>query len=161
MNRCSVDANIVIDVLDGNAKAHRTPEEWDGINELLDDLDKKRVVLVVPSALFVELLPGHHRPEAIANLFRVLQRDNVEVVDLTVPLARRVAAIREKSIANGSKLHTVDAIYVATADFGNVDVFYTVDKKILGNDGRLGVKPRFRRPKGRAISLFPFDWAGR
>ncbi len=160
MNRYSVDANIVIDILDGNSRGHRTPEEWDGILELLDDLDKKRIVLVTPSALFAELLPAHHRPEAIATLFRVLQRDNVEVVDLTVPVARRVAAVRERSIANGSKLHTMDAIYVATADLANVDVLYTVDEKILSNDGRLGVKPRFRRPKGRAISLFPFDWAG-
>jgi predicted nucleic acid-binding protein len=159
MSRCSVDANIVIDILDGNANGHRTPEEWDGILELLDDLDKKRIVLVAPSALFVELLPAHHRPEAITRLFHVLQRDNVEVVDLTVPVARRVAEIRQRSIANGSKLHTMDAIYVATADFGNVDVLYTVDKKILSNDGRLGVKTRFRKPMGRSISLFPFDWS--
>jgi predicted nucleic acid-binding protein len=113
---------------------------------------------VVPTALFVELLPSHHSPGSIANLFRVFQRDNVEVVDLTVPLARRVADIRERSIANGMKLKTLDAIYVATADFSNVDVLYTVDKRILDNDGLLGVKAKFRRPKGRAISLLPLDW---
>jgi predicted nucleic acid-binding protein len=122
MTKCSVDANIIIDILDGNAAGHRSSEEWDGILELLDDLDKKRIILVVPSALFVELLPSHHRPAAIANLFRVLQRDNVEVVDLTVPLARRVADIRERSIGNGTKLKTLDAIYVATADFGGAQV---------------------------------------
>ncbi|HEY6234539.1 MAG TPA: hypothetical protein VIW69_05440 [Candidatus Elarobacter sp.] len=41
MNKCSVDANIVIDILDGNAQGHRDSLEWDGILELLDDLDKK------------------------------------------------------------------------------------------------------------------------
>jgi predicted nucleic acid-binding protein len=155
MTKCSVDANIVIDILDGNAKGHRDSLEWDGILELLDDLDKKRVILVVPSALFMELLPGHHPPAAIANLFQTLQRENVEVVDLTVPLARRVADIREKSIANGSKVQTVDAIYIATADFSGVDTLYTVDKRILNNDGLLGTKCRFRRPKGTTMSLFP------
>lgn len=159
MTRCSVDANIVIDILDANAAGHRTTEEWEGILELLDDLDKKRIALVIPSALFVELLPAHHPPSALANLFRVFQRDNVEVVDLTVPLARRVADVREKSIANGAKLKTLDAIYVATADFSGVDVLYSVDKKILKNDGLLGTKTRFRKPKGRAISLFPLDWS--
>ena len=157
MTKGSVDANIVIDILDGKSAGHRTPEEWDGIIELLDDLDKKRIILVVPSALFMELLPSHHRPAAVANLFRVLQRDNVEVVDLTVPLARRVADIREKSIANGTKLDTVDAIYVATADFSGVDILYTVDKQILKNEGLLGTKTRFRKPKGRSMSFFPID----
>ncbi len=155
MTKCSVDANIVIDILRGNAAGHRTPDEWGGILELLDDVDKKRVVLVVPSALFVELIPSHHAPSAIANFFRVLQRENVEVVDLTVPVARRVADIRDRSIANGTKLKTLDAIYVATADFSHADVLYTVDGKILSNDGKLGVRTRFRQPKRRIMTLFP------
>lgn len=155
MTKCSVDANIVIDILHANAAGHRTADEWGGILELLEDLDKRRVILVVPSALFVELIPSHHAPTALANFFRVLQRENVEVVDLTVPVARRVADIRDRSMANGTKLKTLDAIYVATADFSDAEVLYTVDSKILNNDGKLGVRTRFRRPKRRVMTLFP------
>lgn len=155
MTKCSVDANIVIDILHGNAAGHRTPDEWGGILELLEDLEKRRVSLAVPSALFVELIPSHHAPGALANFFRVLQRDNVEVVDLTVPVARRVADIRDRSMANGTKLKTLDAIYVATADFSAAEVLYTVDRKILSNDGKLGIRTRFRRPKPSRMTLFP------
>src|ERR1700682_5923748 len=137
MVRVSIDANIVIDILTGNSKGDRSPEEWDCILELLDDFDRGSVSLVLPSALFIELLPSHHNPAVLADFFDVLRRDNVDVLDLSVPLARRVAAIRDQSIANSAKLSSLDAIYVATADMGNAEILYTVDSRILKNDGRL------------------------
>lgn len=155
MTNIGIDANILIDVLERNTPGHRTADQWNGILELFNDIDRGRVGLVVPSILFAELLPSKHEQVVLGQIYDTLLRPNVEVIDLSVPIARRAAELRDRSITIGHKVKTVDSIYIATAELGTARVLYTTDAKLTKYGGQLGARIRIEPPKGTP-RLFPF-----
>jgi predicted nucleic acid-binding protein len=153
MRRISFDTNIVISILTNNQGGSRNAQEWDGIIELVNEIDQIRSVLVVPTIIFSELLPSHLGRKALDDLERFFKRNSVELCDLTYTIARRPGELRDSArLASGKVLKSVDSVFVATAEIAAVDTLYSCDKDIYNVQG---ARTDIQRPMSPQISLLP------
>lgn len=99
----------------------------DAIAQQLSDAAAGKLVLFTSSLTRAELLSMQNGSADRSRVSDVFDSGRILEYDVTVPIAKKAAAIRNWSIAKGSKLKTPDAIHLATAIIGGADPFYTLD----------------------------------
>ncbi len=152
MTKVSFDTQIIIAILTNNASGHRTEEEWEGIRDITSGIDAGLVILTLPTAIFVELLPSHHG-NAVHRIASLFQRKSVEMQDLTVSIARRAAELRDSGrLGSGKKLKSMDSIFIATAELAHCDCLYSADSDIYN---ATGAHIPLLKPGSRQLSLLP------
>lgn len=154
MNRVSFDTQIIIAILTNNASGHRSADEWHAIRDLTAEIDAGETVLVLPTLIFTELLPGHHG-NAVRRVERVFRRKSVELVELTVPIATRAGELRDAGrLGSGKRLKTPDAIFIATAELANCRCLYSSDPDVYR---ATGARIPLLKPASSQLSLLPAD----
>jgi len=127
------------------------------LSRIAEEIDTDKAVMTVSTILFVELTMTRATPEQREMIDRFLRRSNVNVVDVTVDIARLAGELRkwgelQKPVR---KIKTPDAIIVATAAVHQVDALHALDKKIqrlhgIGPVDKLRISPPvpYDRQKG-------------
>ena len=106
---------------------------------IVDRVDAGDAVLVLPVTVVSEVLMTRHPPRFATQFERFLLQPHVDVVNTTLPIARRAARIREIGLAERPrrKLRTPDAQILATATLKRCHVLHTLDARhLLKLDGK-------------------------
>jgi predicted nucleic acid-binding protein len=101
------------------------------------EIDTKEANLLIPATVFSEILEAHLDSNQKDQLEAFLMRSNVVSADLTVPISRRAAAIRDRGLQENPKrkLKTPDAQILATALAHHADALHTLDPDLLKING--------------------------
>ena len=120
----------------------------DDIALVADVIDDDKADLIIPVAVFSEILEAKHTKRQMRQLKQFSKRSNVLSVDTTIAIAQRASELRSSLLREGRKLRTPDAQIAATAILYDVDMLHSLDPdllKINGNpagDGLMIVRPR-------------------
>jgi predicted nucleic acid-binding protein len=104
----------------------RDPFEVAGIDDVVQDVDSNKVILVTSVVARVEVLRdlGDKKDKFI----NVLQNPNIQEIDVNKVIAQMAGDIRHQFQQIGiNRLMTPDAIHLATALWTGVDEFHTFD----------------------------------
>lgn len=122
-----LDASALIGVIQGEPA-------FTSLRPLLTAVDRGDVTLVESTAILAEVIPAHqsdsseHRRTREA-LRQLLESPHTRLIDVSAPVARKAGDLR---VQNGLK--TWDAVHLATAIIGNVDVLFVRDSKFPEGD---------------------------
>lgn len=106
-----------------------------GIDSVVQEIDDKAATLVVSVVAHTEVLRAKHSDEQIKKFRDFLARSNVLVIDVDLRVSEKAEEIRSKALPTGRKIKTPDAQHLATAIIYRVDVFHTLDDKLLNLNG--------------------------
>lgn len=117
INRALLDASCLIGVIAGEPG-------FAPLQSLLRAVDREEVTLVESTAILAEVLPSHPRgdPAKRELILELIESPRTDLVDVTTVIARHAAAFRVEY-----NLKTWDAIHLATAVVGHVDVIFVRD----------------------------------
>jgi predicted nucleic acid-binding protein len=120
---------------------------------VVSEIDSKEANLIIPATVYTELLDASLSEEERELLDRFLKRSNVLSIDLTIPIAKRAAAIRQRAHEESPrrKLKTPDAQIAATALAMSADVLHSLDPDLLHLDNHPTVE-RLRIYQPRPLS---------
>lgn len=105
------------------------------IDLVVGEIDRNEAILLVPVTAYMEILEAKNTPEQMAEVRAFLQRSNVEVANITQPIAEKVGQIRSRGLLAKPlrKIEVPDATYLATALLYKADVFHTCEEGMLLN----------------------------
>jgi predicted nucleic acid-binding protein len=103
------------------------------IELVVKEIDSKEATLIIPATVYTEILEARLKPGERDKLDAFLKRSNVIAADLTVPIARRAADMRNRGLEEQPKrrIKTPDAHMAATALSLAADVLHTLDSDLL------------------------------
>ena len=154
MNRVSLDTQIIIAILTNNRSGHRSDDEWQAIRELTIQIDGGFTTLVLPTIIFTELLVSYDS-NAARKIDKLVQRKSVELVDLTMGIAKRAGELRDVGrLGSGKRLKAPDAVFIATAELTNCSCLYSSDSDIYR---AIGARVPLLKPVVVQLSLLPSD----
>lgn len=118
----------------------RRQGEMEGIREQVERV-RRNEIRVITSALTYSEVTAAKIPNETADAFaNVMQRKNIRLIDVSVPIARKAGELKDFYAAKGGKrLGTPDAIHLATAIIYQAKEFHTFDQNNSG--GTLGLIP--------------------
>jgi len=105
------------------------------IDAVVGEIDEDKAVLIVSVTAYSEILEAKNDPDKMAKFREFLKRSNVVVADSTVAIAERAGQIRSKGLAQGRKIKTPDATYLAVAVHYKADVLHSLDDDMLNLNG--------------------------
>ena len=120
----------------------------DDIALVVDEIDDDKADLIIPVAVFCEILEAKHTKRQMRQFDQFSKRSNVLSVDTTRAIAQRASELRSALLREGRKLKTPDAQIAATAILYGVDMLHSLDPHLLNIhgspavDGLVIVKPR-------------------
>ena len=122
------DANVFLAWLGEEASA-----PLGDIELVIGEIDSGEAELEVPVTAYSEILEAHHTPEQMEKFRKFLQRSNVDVANITQPIAEKAGQARSRALAlvPKVKLRTPDATYIATAIVYKASVFHTLEASQL------------------------------
>ncbi len=134
----------------------KNPAETSGINDVVQDVDSNKTILVTSVVSRVEILRdfGKERDKYI----KALKNINIQEIEVNKTIAQMAGDIRHQFQEAGIyKLNTPDAIHLATALYAEVDEFHTFDGEgkqpglvdLSGHEiikGLIITKPRSKQP---------------
>lgn len=108
------------------------------IDEVAQEIDEKRAVLVVPSLVFSEILQVKNDADKMRHFRSFMTKENVIVADITVQIAEKTGDIRGRGLLEKDqrKLSVPDAVYLAVAIIYKVDALHALDDKMLSISGK-------------------------
>ncbi len=108
-------------------------------------IDTGKAKLLVPSIVIAELA-AHPRQDKVHLFESILDRSNVEQLDITTSIARKAGQLRRKIIDAGLSIKLPDLLIVASADYHRADLILTVDSNILRCDGEFDLTAKIGLP---------------
>jgi predicted nucleic acid-binding protein len=105
------------------------------IELVVSEIDAEEATLVVSVTAYAEVLAAKHTDEQMTEFKKFLKRSNVVNADITQIIAERAGRIRSEGLAQGRKIKTPDATYLATASIYKADVLHSLDKGMLALSG--------------------------
>lgn len=122
IERALLDASALIGYIKGEP-------DFACLKSLMDAVDKGEVTLVESTAILAEVQPGHREDNARhanarATVRALLESPATELVDVSTPIARKAGELRVEH-----RMHTWDAVHLATAILAKVDVVVVRDGK--------------------------------
>ena len=110
----------------------RAPNEDAGLYAAVDEINLGKVILVVSTQIWTEILRDKIGDEGYRKFRLFLNRGNVQVISINDRISMRAGQIRDfHRQDNGKTITTPDAIHLATALIYRAGVFHTFDKKLL------------------------------
>jgi predicted nucleic acid-binding protein len=119
----------------------RPPGEMEGVHEYVSRIDAGRAALIASVIVLTEMLDANIGAPAAEKLRSIADRSNVQLVDVTPPIAQLASEVRNyyqllHERDSGGRLTTPDAIHLATALTYGVDEFNTFDDGQKGRENR-------------------------
>ena len=130
------------------------------IELVIGEIDAGEAILLVSVLVYSEVLETHYTPEQMARFRSFLQRSNVEVANVTQPIADKSGQIRNRGILAKPKrsIRTPDATVIATAIIYKANVLHTLEEggwaALGGSDSVDGLKITKPKPLRGTTSLF-------
>lgn len=122
------DTSVFIAML---APQFTSEEERAGISEVVALADSGQVIIVTSTIAMAEVL-GEVVADPIRERFEALfQRPNFVLQDANPSITQHAGTIRVRGRAEGRRIHTPDATFIATALAHRVEAFHTLDEKLL------------------------------
>lgn len=114
----------------------RTPAEMSGIDNIVNEVEANRIILVTSVMTRVETLYDLYDKEKRNKFLNIFKRPNIQEIEVHHPIANLANSIRSQFKQLGiTRLKSPDAIHLATAMWANVDEFQTFD----GNGEQIGL----------------------
>lgn len=111
----------------------------------IDRVDRQKATLLFPTVVLCELFSSRDDArQRIIDLY--LQRPNVELLDLTLSIAKAGALLRVDADSDRLKLKTPDALIIASASHHRADILISCDRGIVRLDGQYGIKCKIGLP---------------
>ena len=127
------DSCIFIAVLTGEP---RTEDELHALKDVMDQIDRKEVVLVTSVLIRTEVLDAFDSHTMRKEMERFLLRSNVVEQPVTPGIGTSAGEIRAALGRKAIKIKAPDAIFVATAIAHDCDALHTYDEGILRHSER-------------------------
>jgi predicted nucleic acid-binding protein len=105
----------------------RAESEMDGIFEMSKAVDKGESLILTSVLTRIEVLESTLSNDQKEMFQRALRRPSIQSASCDMRVADKAHQIRDFYQLQGKKLHTPDAIHLATAIIYGVDVLYTFD----------------------------------
>lgn len=104
---------------------------------IAEEIDTGKAVLTISTILIAELTMTKATREQRDSIDRFLRRSNVNIVDVTIDIARLAGELRKWGELQQPvrKVKTPDAIVIATASIHNVDALHALDNRMLRLNG--------------------------
>lgn len=115
-----LDASALIGVIKGEP-------EFESLKSLMAAIERGDITLVESTAILAEVQPEHLtdvKPDARRIIRELLESPTTQLIDVSTVVARKAGDLR---VQHGLK--TWDAVHLATAIIGNVDVLVVRDHK--------------------------------
>jgi predicted nucleic acid-binding protein len=97
------------------------------IDMVVREIDGGRANLIFSVVTYTEILESKYSEKQLAQLDAFLRRSNVIKVDITIPVAKKAAAIRNAGWNEDRKIKTPDALILAVALLHKADVLHALD----------------------------------
>ena len=123
------DSCIFVTILTGE---ERSPEELQGLNEVIDLVDRRRALIITSSIVRTEVLDDIDDPKVRQGLDALFRRSSFLTVDVNNAISDKAGELRNRARAANRRLRVPDAIFVATALTHRVDALHTFDDQLLG-----------------------------
>lgn len=145
------DSCVFIAILTGE---QRPRNELEALRDVMDLFDRGEAVVVTSALLEAEVLDAVGDDGVRDRLNGLLRRSNFVVQDVTRTLSQRAAEIRQSLRAQGIRLKTPDATFIATALVHGCTALQTYDGGLLSLTGREEVgRLRITIPQAEQTSL--------
>ena len=147
IERALLDASALLGVVTGDP-------DFACLGPLLEAVDAGQIRLVESTAILVEVRPKHGRDDernarVRADLLALLQSRKTDLIDVNTVVARKAG-----ELAADLSLETWDAVHLATAILGKVDVFVVRDGKLpMGEYEGVWVTGPFDLNEGNLLGL--------
>lgn len=130
-------------------------KDLESLDSWLKRIDLNRAILIVPAIVLCEAY-AHPDQNMVDRFEGALLRSNVELIDISMSLAKAGGLLRKAVKADGMNIKTPDAIVVATANLFRADYLITCDSRhIVRMDGKYNLSPKIGLPAvGHDQSLF-------
>ena len=144
-NKICWDACVFTALLKGE---QRPADEISGLREIVDLVDRKKVVLITSALIETEVIGELDDATLQERLEALFQRPNIVQVAASAEILRKAGLIRKAARESNRSLKTPDAVYVATAILHAANSLQTFDDKLLALsespivDGLQITKPR-------------------
>ena len=114
------------------------PEKMGALAGVVAEIDAGNAVLVTSTLALVEVLAGDVGDEQKARYELLFSRPNIQLIDVTPPVAERAGDLRRFCRQNGIRCPKAeDAVHLATAISLGVDALHALDDDLTALDGRL------------------------
>lgn len=126
------DSTVFIAIL---TVEERPPEDLQGLKEVIDLVDRRRLTVITSSLVRSEVLDKGYDTgvrEKLRNLFR---RPSFMIVEANTAISDKAGDIRDALLQSGRKLKTEDATFVATAILHGAQALHTFDDHQLALSG--------------------------
>lgn len=130
------------------------------IELVVSEIDAGAAILLMPVIAYSEVLEAYYTPAQISRFRQFLERSNVEVANITKPIAEKAGQIRNRGLTAKPKrsIKTPDATFIATAIVYKANVLHTLEEggwaAFSGSDMVDGLKISKPRPFRGTTSLF-------
>lgn len=133
------DANVLIAYIKGKGKGeNRTDEEMEGIYDVVQEVKDNKAVIVTSTLTSTEVFAGKLTNEQRQRYNDIYARPSTVQVDVYPNISKMASEIREYYHDKGKKIHTPDAIHLATAILTEVDCMHAFDgDDLLKLDGNV------------------------
>ena len=126
------DSCVFIGVLTGE---QRSPDDLQGLNEVVDLVDRKQIVVITSSLVNSEVLEDTDDPGVRDRLRDLFRRPTFLTVEVNNAISDKAADIRSALRTAGRRLRTADAIFLATALVHGAAALHTFDDRLLALSG--------------------------
>lgn len=147
----SAPRRICFDTSAWNALLNKEAEhDLPSIQGIINDFDLGKCVMIIPAVVSCEVAATPN-PDDLVIFNGMLDRDNVERIDITFEVSARAGLLRRSVIKSKMKLKTPDALIIACAQAYNADLLISVD----GDITRMGGKHGLTISIGKPAAYFP------
>ena len=105
------------------------------IKSVVDEIEADKATFVVSVMAYSEILEAKHTKEQMEAFESLLKRSNIVLVETSIQISKKVQQIRSAGLAEGRKIKTPDATFLAVAIIYRVSALHSLDHNLLALNG--------------------------